>query len=387
MGPLESPYQSKRLQILVFAGMAAFALVFGLSGSQSLLHGQLGHPLALRIADGVFGGLGLVAMWWRRRFPMAFAIYVAVVGAFSTLAGGLGTIAAFTVAIHRTWPSAVMASTLIVGLAWPSFVLYADADRRGPLVLWAIALIFGVMGWGMFIRARRQLVATLRSRADRAEASREQHAELARIAERQRIAREMHDVLAHRLSLLSVQAGALELATDATAASPDELAQAAQAIRTTTHQALHELRAVVQVLRAADDDDTAAPQPVAADLPALIGEAGTAATIHFTTEVELDAVPTDTGRTMYRIVQEGLTNARKHAPASSVEVELGGDPAAGLTLALTSWLPVDRPGGPPGSGTGLIGLRERVVLAGGRLDVAVTADDRFQLSAWLPWSR
>ena len=102
-------------------------------------------------------------------------------------------------------------------------------------------------------------------------------------------------------------------------------------------------------------------------------------------------MPPDTGRTLYRIVQEGLTNARKHAPGSAVELVMDGARDRGLSVTVTSWLPVARPapgGGaaPGGSGTGLIGLRERAALAGGHFDAAVTGDDRFRLSAWLPWA-
>jgi signal transduction histidine kinase len=265
-------------------------------------------------------------------------------------------------------------------------------------------LMFAATGWGMFIRARRQLLASLRGRAERAERSREEHARLARIAERQRIAREMHDVLAHRLSLLSVQAGALEV-TPSAAGDEDATTEAAAAIRATTHQALQELRSIVRVLR--DDDvggeaGTAPPQPVAADLPALVAEASATSLIRADwSGVELAAVPPDTGRTLYRIVQEGLTNARKHAPGSTVEVTMDGAPERGLSVTVTSWLPADRPAprdgastggagtggvGADGTGTGLIGLHERAALAGGHVDATVTGDDRFELSAWLPWA-
>ena len=142
----------------------------------------------------------------------------------------------------------------------------------------------------------------------------------------------MHDVLAHRLSLLSVQAGALEVTPSA---AGDAAAEAAAAIRATPHQALQELRSIVRVLR--DDDiggpsgesGTAPPQPVAADLPALVSEASATTSIRADwSGVELDAVPPDTGRTLYRIVQEGLTNARKHAPGSAVEILVGTRPTA-----------------------------------------------------------
>jgi signal transduction histidine kinase len=247
--------------------------------------------------------------------------------------------------------------------------------------------MFAVTGWGMFIRARRQLLASLRGRAERAERSREEHAQHARTAERQRIAREMHDVLAHRLSLLSVQAGALEVTPVDPGDAAAEAAEAAAAIRATTHQALQELRSIVRVLRDEDEPGTAPPQPVAADLPALVAEASATTAVRADWGgVELAHVPPDTGRTLYRIIQEGLTNARKHAPGSAVEVSVDGGPDRGLSVTVTSWLPVDRPAPGNVAGAGLIGLRERAALAGGHIDAGVTGDDRFRLSGWLPWA-
>ena len=312
---------------------------------------------ATEAADIACGVVGYVALWWRRRWPLAFAGYILLVSVFSTLVGGLPFVAAFTVAVHRNWPTALVTSALLALAAWPSVILYTGGGTRnvGVLMVVVTVLMFAATGWGMFIRARRQLLASLRGRAERAERSREEHARHARIAERQRIAREMHDVLAHRLSLLSVQAGALEVTPSAAG-------------------------------------DATATEAAAADLPALVAEASATTSIRAEwSGVELAAVPADTGRTLYRIVQEGLTNARKHAPGSMVEVTMDGAPERGLSVTVTSWLPVDRPppgdgAGPGGAGTGLIGLRERAALAGGHVEAAVTGDDRFRLSAWLPWA-
>ena len=148
----------------------------------------------------------------------------------------------------------------------------------------------------------------------------------ARTAERTRIAREMHDVLAHRLSLLAVQAGALEFHPDA---EPSEIAHAAGVIRASAHAALGELRQVIGLLRDPLDDGEAVgateaerPQPTLTDLPRLVEESREAG-MDVAFDLRLDhpeAVPDATVRAVYRVVQEGLTNARKHAPASSVEV-------------------------------------------------------------------
>jgi signal transduction histidine kinase len=402
----EAPPESLRTRIAIVVLAGAASLILGLSGSDSLLHGLQGHPWPLRAADVVFGAIGYVLLWWRRRWPLGFAGYILVVSTFSTLSGGLPFVAALTVAIHRSWPTAVVTSVLLTAAAWPSALLYPESSTSTrTLLLTAAVIMFAVTGWGMYLRARRLLLASLRGRAERAEQSREEHARHARIAERQRIAREMHDVLAHRLSLLSVQAGALEV-TPATAGgaaggTDESVTEAAAAIRATTHQALRELRSIVRVLRDDDAASTSAPQPVAADLPTLVAESSAAAAIDADWGgVALATVPAQSGRTLYRIVQEGLTNARKHAPASSVDVRLAGSPEQGLAVTVTSWLPVGRPDGHPdgptgptgpngpdsgGSGAGLIGLRERAALAGGHVDVTVTPDDRFRLSAWLPW--
>ncbi len=390
----ESPYTSRRARVVVMAVVGGLSLALGLLSAHSLLDGLDGYRWELRAADVAFGLAGYVALWWRRRWPLAFAGYILVISVFSTLSGGLPFVAAFTVAVHRHWPTALVTSTLLALAAWPGLLLYRDDSMRDTEILWLFVAImmFAVTGWGMFIRARRQLLASLRRRAERAERSREEHARHARIAERQRIAREMHDVLAHRLSLLSVQAGALEVTP--VAAGDGAVTETAAAIRSTTHQALQELRSIVQVLRDDDEPGTAPPQPVAADLPALVAEASATSSIRTDWHgVELAAVPPDTGRTLYRIVQEGLTNARKHAPGSAVEVTVDGAPDRGLSVTVTSWLPPGQPtpghqtSNGTGTGAGLIGLRERAALAGGHIEATVTGGNRFRLSAWLPWAK
>jgi signal transduction histidine kinase len=386
----ESSYTSLRARVVIATVVGGLSLFLGLLSAHSVLDGLDGYPWGLRVADIACGLAGYVALWWRRRWPLAFAGYILLISVFSTISGGLPFVAAFTVAVHRHWPTALVTSALLAVAAWPSLLLYRDSGMHDTEILFVFVVIvmFAVTGWGMFIRARRQLLASLRGRAERAERSREEHAQHARIAERQRIAREMHDVLAHRLSLLSLQAGALEVTP--LSAGDGAATEAAAAIRATTHQALQELRSIVRVLRDDDEDSTAPPQPVAADLPALVTEASASSSIHADWGgVELAEVPPDTGRTLYRIVQEGLTNARKHAPGSAVEVTVDGAPDRGLNVAVTSWLPVNPPAlrdGVNGTGTGLIGLRERAALAGGHLGTAVTGDRRFRLSGWLPWA-
>jgi signal transduction histidine kinase len=239
----------------------------------------------------------------------------------------------------------------------------------------------------MFVRARRQLLISLRERAERAEATQQLEVEQAQHLERERIAREMHDVLAHRISLLSLHAGALEFRPDA---PPEEIARAAGVIRASAHQALQDLREVIGVLREnPNGGEPERPQPTLADLPALIDESRAAGM-----RVELDdrvgnlaGVPTGIGRAAYRIVQEGLTNARKHAPGAVVRVGVTGRVAAGLSIEVRNPLPVGRSWQSklPGSGSGIIGLTERATLAGGKIEHGPTEGGDFRLWVWIPW--
>ncbi len=160
-------------------------------------------------------------------------------------------------------------------------------------------------------------------------------------------------------------------------------------IRASAHQALQDLREVIGVLREEPDGerDPERPQPTLREVPALVEESRAAgAKVRLDLTVDPAGVPALTGRTAYRIVQEGLTNARKHAPGAAVAVSIGGAAGDGLTVAVrNAWPP---PGGPadlPGSGTGLVGLAERAALAGGRLEHGRRVDREFTLTAWLPW--
>ena len=179
----------------------------------------------------------------------------------------------------------------------------------------------GLTVFGLYLRGRRDLALSQRVAALAAERVQLQRIEQAKLAERTKIAHEMHDVLAHRISLLSMLAGGLAYRTDLT---PDETRKTALAIQESAHQSLNELRTVLGTLRS--DGALEAPQPTLAQVNALFDEVRGAGqqvevddTIH-----DRELLPTQTGRHAYRIVQEALTNARKHAPGSRVKAELGG---------------------------------------------------------------
>jgi signal transduction histidine kinase len=340
--------------------------------------------------EAALGGLASLGLWLRRRWPVGFAVVVGLFAIYSVSASGVALIALFTVAVHRRLGIAV---AVAAGYALTSFLtLLVRPDVSPPNWLQGVlgvACVVAVLAWGMFVRARRQLALAKR---ERAASEQELRVAQARQAERNRLAREMHDVLAHRLSLLSLQAGALELWPDA---PPAEIARAAGVIRSSAHGALGDLREVIGVLRAVRADDERAdgvperPQPILADLPMLIDESQKAGMrVELECEVtDLGAVPEAVGRTAFRIVQEGLTNARKHADHAAVSVAVRGAAADGLTVEIRNPWPVGvaRTTPIPGAGMGIIGLAERTALTGGRLEHGRTPAGEFRLWAWLPW--
>ncbi|NES15175.1 MULTISPECIES: sensor histidine kinase [Micromonospora] len=345
-------------------------------------------PSWLNEVDLVLGATAAAALWLRRRWPVGLAVATAPLVLFSVTASVALLIIVFTVLVHRPLPVAAA----LVGWHLLSSPLYVML-RPDPVLpfwattVWTLLFIGAVVAWALFVRARRQLVLSLRDRADRAEAEQQLRVDQARQLERTRIAREMHDVLAHRISLLSLHAGALEFRPDA---PPAEVAKAAGVIRASAHAALQDLREVIGVLRAepAAGGAPERPQPTLGDVPALVAESRAAGVrVSVLDEVvDATAVPAAVGRSAYRIVQEGLTNARKHAPGAVVTVRLAGGPEAGLAVEIRNRWPVGGPGSPiPGTGTGLVGVAERVTLAGGRLEHGRDADGDFRLAAWLPW--
>jgi signal transduction histidine kinase len=351
--------------------------------------GFAGAPAWLIWTDAVIGGLAAIALWWRRRWPVRLALAMTLAGIVAMTIAISMLIMMFTVAVHRRF--AVAAAVAVTSLAANALFTVVRPERGTSFaesMAWTTVVVVIAMLWGMVVRARRQLVVSLRDRAERAEAEQQLRVAQARVLERTRIAREMHDVLAHRISLLSLHAGALEIRPDA---APAEVAGAAGVIRASAHQALQDLREVIGVLREepAADHPPERPQPTLQELAALADESRAAGvTIRLDVRVEPSQVPDGTGRAAYRIVQEGLTNARKHAPGAAVTVEVGGAAGHGLTVDVRNrWPSAGRPLVIPGAGTGLIGLAERATLAGGRLSHGRGADDEFLLTAWLPWPR
>ncbi|RJL30542.1 sensor histidine kinase [Bailinhaonella thermotolerans] len=342
--------------------------------------------------DAVAAAAGLASavaqLWW----PVSGALTATVLAALSPAATPAASLGALQTAQRRRPPVAAAVAAAGVGA---HLVQGLWRPNSGISLGWWLLLIcaaYGaLLGWGALARSRRALLDSLRERARRAEAEQGRRVAEARMAERRRLAREMHDVLAHRLSLVATHAGALEYRPDS---SPEQLARAAGVVRAGVRQALEELRQVIGLLRE-DGDLTDGPgsppaPPVLADLPRLVAEARDAGQEVRLRDETGEEPPPAVGRTGYRVVQEGLTNARKHAPGRPVEVLLRGAPGGDLEIGIRNPLPetspaVGFPGDePPGGGLGLVGLTERVRLAGGRLDHE-RAGGEFRLRARLPW--
>ncbi|MET9776592.1 histidine kinase [Streptomyces sp. NPDC006367] len=360
------------------------AVLIGLLGADTLDQ-EPGLPPGWGVADQLVGALACAAVWLRRRWPVGLAVALVPVGFVSVTSGGAALVSLFTVAVHRPFRYTAWLTCANI-LVQPLFY-WLRPDPELPYlgnVLLGVLLAVTVAGWGMLARSRRQLLLSLRDRARHAETEARLRAEQAQRLAREAIAREMHDVLAHRLTLLSVHAGALEFRPDA---SREEVARAAGVIRESAHEALQDLREIIGVLRAGDSDDAGRPQPTLAALDALVAEsreAGMRVTRagHVTDPA---SVPASVGRTAYRVAQEALTNARKHAPGAEVTLSVTGAPGEGLDVTVRNAPPEGDVPEVPGSGQGLIGLAERATLAGGTLEHGPTADGGFEVRARLPW--
>src|SRR4051794_2489642 len=306
---------------VVDALMYAFSIGLGVA---ILLSTTPARSDAVVLLDIVLGVVAFAALWFRRKRPLAVALLVLAIASFSALAAAAALAVCFNAALRLSARTLTGVAVLGFASAALSALSYGNPDGYDWTGLLVGTLLTAVaVSWGLFARAQRDLVRSLHERAHRLETERRLHEEQARDAERRRIAREMHDVLAHRISLLSVHAGALEFRPDA---PPAEIAAAAGVVRGAAHAALQELREVIGVLREGPEtgdggDDggvggsgrdaadaggrvTEPPQPTLAAIPALAEESRLAGTrVGLRIEVpDAEAMPPALGRTAYRIV-------------------------------------------------------------------------------------
>ncbi|MET8548815.1 sensor histidine kinase [Micromonospora zamorensis] len=364
-------YASVLLAVTVAA--AVWASSTGDIGVRSPLPGVV--ALFLAVASGWAAGTIRT-----RRWPFYLA---AAVGWLVLAAAAAGVVASYQAGLRLRgrWLAGFLAAAALVLAGGVLVGLEVGGTRRmttattGNVLLLAACLVVLPLVFGLWVRARRDTLAALRDRAERLEREQEARADRARAEERTRIAREMHDVVAHRVSLMVVHAGALEV----TAADPATV-EAAALIRTTGRQALTDLREVLGVLRQAGP--AVVPERGIDALDELIGESRAAGLrVSRRDEGVPTALPATLGRTAYRVVREALTNVRKHAAGAQTIVGLHYLPD-GLEVMVHNG-PSEGGAALPGAGQGLLGLRERVELLGGRLE-ARPVDGGFLVRALIP---
>jgi signal transduction histidine kinase len=344
--------------------------------------------VAIRSAAFAVSVLAIAALLLRRRHPV-----LALAAGLPNIVWGYALVAqlvaTFTVAhrVHDRRRVAGMIGVVAVAQTVGMFLLPGDSspvDYGAQRIVFAGLIVGGPATLGLLLRAYEQLARQVSELTAGRERERELVTRTVLAQERTRLAREMHDVVSHQVSLMAVQAGALAMT------APDEVTRAtASTLRILAAKTLTELREMVTILRDGDQASDVFPQPRLGDLPRLVRDSGTGAVLRAEDVLDRDW-PAPTQRAAYRTVQEALTNVRKHATGTDVIVELSGD-AEGLSVLVRNGPPPraphlldDRAGQLPGGGHGLIGLRERAEMLGGSLTHGHTGDGGFELVAKLP---
>lgn len=319
----------------------------------------------------------------RRRYPVLLAVLTTVL-ALTTGAGLLSYLIVFyTLGAYAASRRAVFC---IAGLAIAAFVIQPGpgTDEEAPLgilLLIGTVLVASPVLLGLYMGARKQLIASLQERTRRLEREQSLLAERARVEERTRIAREMHDVVANRVSVMVVHSGALKAIV---ARDPEKAAETAAVIGDMGRQALDELRQVIGVLRLGDETDPQAT-PGLAEFDELVAQSGAAGLkVTLTVDCEDGKLPPAVARTAYRVIQEGLTNVHKHAGEADTTVLLRQYPDS-IEMSVEN-LPetVRLEHGLPSGGNGLVGLRERVTALGGTFEAGPRPAGGFAVRARIP---
>ncbi|MEV5003273.1 sensor histidine kinase [Nocardioides sp. LML1-1-1.1] len=347
------------------------------------------------VPDGLVMLAQIAPLAWRRRHPVPVFAAVAAASAAQVLVTDypLWSQLAFPVATYSVarfsttaWSLGALAVGMLgAGVAagdWVKRIYSSESHAQDVTAYFITIALFVVVAWalGTLGRTRQAYVDALVERGERLERESAQQAALAAIEERHRIAREMHDVVAHSLTTMVVQADG---ARAAAAHDPTVTAPALGTIAATGREALAELRGMLGVLRS-EEPGPQAPQPRLSDLAALLDEARAAGTtVVAELPGEASVVPDGVALTAYRIVQEALTNVRKHAGPATAHVLLAPD-AGALRVEVRD----DGRGAAAaddGRGLGLTGMRERVAAHGGTLTAGPAPGGGFAVCARIPW--
>ncbi|MDQ1018155.1 sensor histidine kinase [Streptomyces afghaniensis] len=318
--------------------------------------------------------LGLsIPLLWRRTHPRAVLVAMAPFALVNAWTGAalqaalLQLAAVYHIALRRDLRNLSWATVLVIAPVLVSVARHGegswDQQIGSQLMSITVAALIGIT-----VRTRRNYTEALEDRARRLETERDQQARLATAAERARIAREMHDIIGHNLSVIT---GLADGGRYAAAKSPERAAQALDAIATTSRQALTELRRLLDVMR--EDEHNQAdltPQPGLTDLDHLLdGVRSAGLPVRTTTTHGSPTLPPGRQLTVYRVIQEALTNTLKHAgPDATAQIELSYEDKGAVTVTITDTGNAGRTDGPPPGGRGLPGMRERTALYGGTLE-------------------
>ena len=382
------------LSDVLFAVLVTLVLVLGAHGeshptnpANRISHGHV-VPAAPAAAYLLVAAASLILIW-RRRYPvLVLAVSLAGVAAYTGLGYVNGaallapTIAMYAVARAVPWRQAVAYALLTLGvLAGLTAGFNPPAFGRfgGSFVLIPGLVAAGLFA-GLAVANRRAAAEAIQQRAELAERTREEEARRRVDAERLRIARELHDVVAHTMATINVQAGVAAHVSDGL---PEQVATALQAIKAASKQGLRELRTILAVLRQADEAEPTHPAPRLAELDTLLSTV-TAAGLPATVRIEGDRrpLPPAVDLSAYRIVQESLTNAIRHAGPATATVRLTFEPDQ-LQVEVTD-TGAGASASSDGSGHGIAGMRERAAAVGGTLQTGRDPRGGFRVHACLP---
>ncbi|MCC3281411.1 sensor histidine kinase [Arthrobacter caoxuetaonis] len=383
---LEHPSALKTAGLTFGAAVTGLLVFLVVQGSMLPPDGADPAPfIGLMFLDFMLGvaAFGLLPLALRR-FPVGAGLGIIALSSLSTLAFVPACMALIGIAALRH-PRALAAAVLVYAAAVAVDLTVRPVEDMAwwALSLTALAMLLVLVLIGLNRGARRALIASLRHEADSARREQDALAAQARLAERTRIAREMHDTLSHRLSLIAMHAGALEYRADL---DRETIRSTAAVLRETAHTAAGELRTVLSVLR--EEAAETSPQPTVHSIPALVETAraaGSDVTLHMDPPLRGDeaaSLPDATSRHLYRVVQEGLTNAQKHAPGLPVTVSLTGGPGRGITVSASN--PVSGQVTAAPGGLGLVGLAERARLADGTFESGLR-HGMYTTTVKVPW--
>ena len=374
-----------REQLLLFSAIIAMGLFAVVTIPTDIRHAlSTDQPLSWTVAVVVYAAL--VA---HRRFPLG-TVAVATIGSVVLMAAGMAyplTLPAVFYVLYWVAAGSSQLRALAVGVTVKAALLTASLITHPGItgfviLLWAALAVTA----GSAARSHRAYVAEVEERARRAEQAKQEEASRRVAEERLRIARELHDAVGHHVALINVQAGAVACLLD-----DEDLIQARESvahIQRASEEALDELRLTVGLLRdpgAAEPAEPAEPVPGLKQLEALIGSfAGAGLQVTRKVTGQARPLPEAVELTVYRVIQESLTNTRKHAGCDTAVVRLGYTPAA-LSLAVEDeGKPVTWSSRPPPGGHGIVGMRERVAALGGRLSAGPRPEGGYRVFAELP---